>query len=367
MTPCGRARSQKLGGRGDRTRTLSRGIAKGRTAAVALLALAGVVHADPGATPDAPGPEMVRIPGGSYTIGTDDRNSMRNERPARQVEVETFWMDVTPVTNAQFKRFVEATGYVTTAERPIDWQELKKQLPPGTPKPPEENLRPGAITFVPPEHAVPLEDLSQWFKWTDGASWRAPEGPGSDIEGRMDHPVVQVSWDDAQAYAKWAGKRLPTEAEWEVAARGGLKGKRFFWGDEFMPDGKAMANTFTGTFPHKNTASDGFAGRAPVASFPANGYGLHDMAGNVWQWTADIYTEKPGMPPRPGDPRRVMKGGSYLCHVDYCESYRPSARRGTPYDTGTCHLGFRCVSDTPPADPADEAKPMPAAAVDDTK
>jgi len=295
-----------------------------------------------------PGPDMVRIPGGTYTIGTDDPNSLPNERPAREVKVETFWMDVTPVTNAQFKKFVEDTGYVTTAERPVDWEEMKKQLPPGTPKPPEENLQPGSVVFTPPDHEVGLDDLSQWFAWTHGASWRAPEGPGSDLEGRMDHPVVHVSWDDARAYAKWAGKRLPTEAEWEVAARGGLKGKRFFWGDQFKPDGDHMANTFTGTFPHDNTAADGFAGRAPVASFPPNGYGLHDMAGNVWQWTADVYTPRHGTPPLPGDPRRVIKGGSYLCHADYCESYRPGARRGTPYDTGTSHIGFRCASDQPP-------------------
>jgi len=307
--------------------------------------------ARPAAATDAkakPGPDMVRIAGGAYTIGADDPKSLPNERPAHKVEIQTFWIDATPVTNAQFKQFVEDTGYVTTAERPVDWDQLKKQLPPGTPKPPQQKLQPGSIVFTPPDHEVGLEDLSQWFEWTNGASWRAPEGPGSDLDGRMDHPVVHVSWDDARAYAKWAGKRLPTEAEWEAAARGGSEGKRFFWGDTFKPDGRHMANTFTGTFPHRNTAADGFAGRAPVGSFPANGYGLHDMAGNVWQWTADVYTPRHGAPPRPGDPRRVIKGGSYLCHADYCESYRPGARRGTPYDTGTSHIGFRCASDQPP-------------------
>jgi len=293
---------------------------------------------------------MVRIPAGTYTVGTDDPRSYPNERPARRVELDAFWIDATPVTNAEFAAFVEDTGYVTTAETPVDWDELKKQLPPGTPKPPADQLRPGSLVFTPPDHAVDLRQIAHWWTWTPGASWRHPEGPGSDIKGRMDHPVVQVSWNDATAYAQWAGKRLPTEAEWEAAARGGLEGKRYAWGDTFQPDGKWMANTWTGTFPHRNTAADGFPRTAPVRSFPANGYGVYGMGGNVWNWTADIYGERPGAEPLADDPRRVTKGGSYLCHVDYCESYRPSARRGTPYDTGMSHIGFRCVSDEAPAE-----------------
>ncbi|MEM6750827.1 MAG: formylglycine-generating enzyme family protein, partial [Planctomycetota bacterium] len=294
---------------------------------------------------------------GDFQFGTDDLRSMRNERPARAVEVEGFWLDAKPVTNAQFRAFVEATGYVTTAEKPVDWDELKKQLPPGAPRPPAEMLQPGSIVFVaPPEGArVDLRNLAEWWVWTTGASWRAPEGPGSDLAGREDHPVVHVCWDDAVAYARWAGKRLPTETEWEFAARGGSPGTRYHWGDDFQQDGRYMANTFTGDFPTRNDLADGYEARAPVGSFPPNGYGLYDMAGNVWNWTASVYTEDHASRPRPGDPRRVTKGGSYLCHPDYCESYRPTARRGTQYDTGSSHVGFRCASDAPPPPP--EAAP----------
>jgi formylglycine-generating enzyme required for sulfatase activity len=277
-------------------------------------------------------------------MGTDDPRSMPNERPARRVKVDGFFIDEHDVTNGEFRKFVEATKYLTTAERPVDWEELKKQVPPGTPKPPDEMLKPGSLVFTPPRGAVAdLRDLSQWWTWTRGADWRHPEGPDSNIDGRDDHPVVQMSWDDACAYAKWAGKRLPTEAEWEYAARGGLDGKRFGWGDEFKPDGKFRANTFTGHFPEKDTKEDGFAGTSPVKSFPANGYGLFDMGGNVWNRTADVYADRAGDAPRAGDARRVTKGGSFLCNPSYCESYRPSARRGTPYDTGSSHVGFRCA------------------------
>lgn len=291
---------------------------------------------------------MVLVPSGTYHIGTDDDRSMRNERPSQRVAVEAFWLDETPVTNARFAAFVEATGYVTTAERPIDWEQLKMQLPPGTPKPPDERLAPGSVVFTPPGHAVDLRDIGGWLRWTPGASWKHPTGPNSDIDDLMDHPVVHVSWADAVAYATWAHKRLPTEAEWEVAARGGLKGKRYPWGDEFRPDRAWMANTFTGDFPYHDTGADGFAGTAPVKSFPPNGYGLYGMAGNVWSWTADVYTSDHEAAPRAGEPRRVIKGGSFLCHADYCESYRPSARRGTPYDTSTSHIGFRCAQSTAP-------------------
>lgn len=299
---------------------------------------------------------MVRIPGGQYVVGTDDMRSMPNERPSRPVSVDTFWIDVTAVSNAQFQAFVQDTGYLTTAEQPIDWDELKKQVPPGTPKPPDEMLQPGSVVFKAPDHAVDLRNMGNWFQWTVGASWQHPEGPGSDLEGRMNDPVVHVSWDDAVAYAKWAGKRLPTEDEWEVASRGGLKDMRYPWGDTFKPDGRYMANTFTGSFPYDNTAADGYPSRAPVGSFPPNAYGLYDMAGNVWNWTADVYTDQRGAASYPGEVRRVTKGGSYLCHVDYCESYRPSARRGTPLDTGTSHIGFRCVSDKPPFTQGPEAQ-----------
>jgi sulfatase modifying factor 1 len=308
---------------------------------------------------------MKWIPGGEFRMGSDAATSQLNERPAHRVRVAAFWMDEHPVTNAEFRAFVEATGYVTTAERKPDWEEIRKQVPPGTPKPDEARLVPGSLVFAPPSHAVPLTDLTQWWRWTPGASWRHPQGPDSTLDGRENHPVTQVSWDDAVAYAKWAGKRLPTEAEWEFAARGGLDGKRYNWGDEATPGGRHMANIFHGDFPHRQTADDGYAATSPVGSFPPNGYGLVDMAGNVWQWTSDLYRadefarraadetlcDNPQGPTStydPADPyavRRVIKGGSFLCHVTYCESYRPSARRGTPPDTGSSHVGFRLVKD----------------------
>jgi formylglycine-generating enzyme len=308
-------------------------------------------------------PGTVWIPEGTFLMGTNDKESFPNERPAHLVQVQGFWMDEHDVTNAEFSKFVEATGYVTTAERKIDWEELKKEVPPGTPKPDDSALAAGALVFTPTAGPVPLNDLSAWWRWVRGANWRHPEGPESSIQGRENHPVVQVSWHDAVAYAHWAGKRLPTEAEWEFAARGGLESKRYVWGDEFKPGGKYMANTWQGLFPVTNTAEDGFVGTSPVRSFPANGYGLYDMAGNVWQWCNDWYRVDTNIEaaskdvcrdPRgptesydPGDPyapKRVVKGGSFLCNPSYCESYRPSARRGTPPDTGSSHTGFRCVT-----------------------
>lgn len=326
----------------------------------------GDVSAATGAQPpigDAPA-GMVWIPGGQFTMGTDDPRSMPNEQPSHRVRVDGFWLDEHDVTNAEFRRFVDATGYLTTAERPVDWEELRKQLPPDTPKPADEKLQPGSLVFTPPDHAVDLRDMSQWWTWTTGANWKHPQGPDSNVDDKDDYPVVQISWDDAVAYAKWAGKRLPTEAQWECAARGGLEGKRFAWGDEFRPGGKYLANTFTGEFPYHNTVEDGFAGVAPVKSFPPNGYGLYEMGGNVWNWCSDIYTadahaqmQKAGVSLNPTGPtaafnptravptavERVIKGGSFLCNPSYCESYRPSARRGTPPDTGSEHVGFRCV------------------------
>jgi len=273
------------------------------------------------------------IPAGEFTMGSDDPHSLPNERPARRMRVRGFWIDEHPVTNAEFARFVAATGYVTIAERAPDWKQIKRQLPPDTPKPDASVLVPGSAVFTPTAGPVPLDDVSAWWRWMPGANWRHPEGPGSHVDGRAAHPVVHVSWDDATAYAKWAGKDLPTEAEWEFAARGGLEGKRYSWGDEARPGHHHMANTFQGDFPHRQAVEDGFVSTSPVRSFPANGYGLYDMAGNVWQWTADRYDT--------GD--RVVKGGSFLCHESYCESYRPSARRGAPPDTGSSHVGFRLV------------------------
>lgn len=291
---------------------------------------------------------MKLIPPGEFELGSSAPYALPNEGPPRKVKVDAFWLDEAPVTNAQFRKFVEATGYVTTAEKKVDWEELKKQVPPGTPKPDDKLLEPGSLVFTPPDHAVDLRDLANWWTWTTGASWRHPEGPNSNIDGKDDLPVVQVSWDDAQAYAKWIGKRLPTEAEWEYAARGGSKTvTRYWWGDEFRPGGKFMCNTWTGKFPFQNTAEDGFAGIAPVKSFPPNGYGLYDMAGNVWNWCDDRYREVPQAPPDPF--RHVIKGGSFLCSESYCESYRPSARRGTPSDTGSGHVGFRCAMNPIPA------------------
>jgi len=307
-------------------------------------------------------PGMAWIPGGTFLMGTNDKESFPNERPAHLVQVQGFWMDEHDVTNAEFSKFVESSGYVTTAEREIDWEDLKKELPPGTPRPDDSALAPGSLVFTPTSGPVPLNNLSAWWRWVPGANWRHPEGPESSIQGRENHPVVQVSWNDAVAYAQWAQKRLPTEAEWEFAARGGLESKRYAWGDEFKPGGKYMANTWQGVFPVRDSGEDGFKGTSPVGSFPANGYGLYDMAGNVWQWCSDWYRADSNMeaasknvcrnpggpaesydPSDPYAPKRVVKGGSFLCNPDYCESYRPSARRGTPPDTGSSHTGFRCV------------------------
>jgi formylglycine-generating enzyme required for sulfatase activity len=306
---------------------------------------------------------MVLIKAGNFTMGSDKQGSRANEKPEHPVAMDAFWIDAKDVTNADFEAFVKATGYKTTAERPVDWEQLKKSLPPGTPKPADEMLEPGSMVFTPSQGPVDLRDMNAWWRWVKGADWRHPAGPGSDIAGLERHPVVQVSWDDATAYAKWAGKRLPTEAEWEYAARGGLEGSRYAWGDSLEKDGKPMANIWTGSFPYLNTAADGFKGTAPVGSYPANGYGLYDMGGNVWNWCGDWYRPDthvllaketschcpsgPASSKSAGHPHqseeRVTKGGSFLCHIDYCESYRPSARRGTPPDTGMSHIGFRCA------------------------
>ncbi|MDA7980944.1 MAG: formylglycine-generating enzyme family protein [Pirellulales bacterium] len=318
---------------------------------------------------------MVWVPAGEFTMGWDGPEGRYDERPAHRVRVDGFWIDETEVTNAQFRSFVEATGYATTAEQTPVWDDLKAQLPPGTPKPDDSFFVPGSLVFTPPKGKVDLRDYTQWWTWMPGACWRCPNGPSSSIEGKGDLPVVHVSWDDARAYATWAGKRLPTEAEWERAARFGLDGQRFIWGDELEPNGQHMANIWQGEFPHANTKEDQFAGPAPVRSFPPSALGLYDMAGNIWEWTEDRFhpdaysTRANGIPPggccvnpsgptTAADPRnpyasdsRVQKGGSFLCNASYCESYRPSAKMAAPPDTGMSHLGFRCVSDASPPTP----------------
>lgn len=315
--------------------------------------------AEPGNRPAG----MVWIPGGEFTMGTNNSEVSPAERPAHPVRVSGFWMDETDVTNAQFRKFVEATGYVTTAEKVPSVEEIRKYAMPGAPIPKQEDLKAGAVVFTPPDHAVNLRDVSNWWKYVPGANWRHPEGPGSSIEGKDDHPVVHVSWFDAEAYAKWAGKRLPTEAEWEFAARGGLAGKNYIWGDEPLSDEHPQCNVFQGEFPFKNLLKDQYARTSPVKAFPPNGYGLYDMAGNVWQWCSDWYlpdayarvagkgvlTDPKGpdhsFDPRQRPPERVHRGGSFLCCVGYCFNYRPSARLGCTPDTGMSHIGFRCVKD----------------------
>lgn len=306
--------------------------------------------------------DMIWIEGGEFEMGTDEQESYSHEGPAHRVKVKGFWIDKTEVTNKDFKEFVKATGYKTVAERKPVWEELKTQVPPGTPAPPDSLLVPGSLVFHAPAAPVALNDYTLWWAWTPGASWRHPEGPGSTITDRMNHPVVHIAYADALAYCKWKGKRLPTEAEWELAARGGMHAKRFAWGDELTPQGRYQANTFQGSFPSHNTQEDGFLTTAPVASFPPNAFGLYDMIGNVWEWTSDWYDaayyqrfakndlpQDPQGAERPFDPddpyaiKRVTKGGSFLCAQNYCSNFRPSARQGTAHDSGASHIGFRCV------------------------
>ncbi|HZI25755.1 MAG TPA: formylglycine-generating enzyme family protein [Chryseolinea sp.] len=306
---------------------------------------------------------MKLVPGGEFIMGTDEQESYAHERPAHHVKVKAFWIDETEVTNQQFKEFVDATGYITVAEKKPTWEELKKQVPPGTPKPHDSVLVAGSLVFDPPANPVSLDDYTQWWKWEKGVDWKHPEGPASTLEGRENHPVVHIAYDDALAYVKWKGKRLPTEAEWEFASRGGNEQQRYSWGNEVTPQGKLMANTFQGSFPVMNLREDGFGATSPVKSFPPNNYGLYDMIGNVWEWTSDWYdvnyfrtlskslANNPLGPDKPFDPnepyamKRVTKGGSFLCANDYCTNYRPSARQGTAFDSGQSHIGFRCVKD----------------------
>lgn len=305
---------------------------------------------------------MVSIPAGVFMMGADNEQADKDEYPKHKVVLDSFWIDEHEVTNDQFARFIESTGYVTTAERKPDWEELKKQLPPGTPKPDESLLVAASLVFTPPRHEVDLSDYSQWWAWIPGASWKHPDGPESNINGKGNYPVIHVSWDDAMAYCKWAGKRLPTEAEWEYASRGGLINKVYPWGDEHINKGKAKANTWEGSFPYKNTLYDTFSGVAPVKSFQPNGYGLYDMAGNVWEWCSDKYrndyyqrvNNPEGIknpkgpadsfdPDEPYTPKRVSRGGSFMCNESYCSGYRVARRMKSSPDSGMSNLGFRCV------------------------
>lgn len=295
--------------------------------------------------------------------GMDDvgMKATSDSRPVHRVYVDGFYMDKTDVTNAQFAKFVEATKYVTVAER--------KPRAEDYPGAPPENLVAGSVVFSPPDHPVPLTDHMQWWSYVHGADWRHPTGPASSIKGKENYPVVQVAYEDAEAYAKWAGQRLPTESEWEFAARGGLAGKPFIWGTEFRPNGKWMANTHQGNFPNSDTGEDGYIGISPVGRYAANGYGLYDMAGNVWQWTSDWYrpdyyqqlVARGGVarnpqgpsasfdPSEPGTVKKVHRGGSYLCTDQYCSRYMVGTRGKGEIDTGTNHLGFRCVTTKPQA------------------
>ena len=305
----------------------------------------------------SPPPSMVWLAGGTFRMGSD--RHYPEEAPAHRVTVDPFWIDRTPVTNRQFREFVEATGYVTVAEVAPDPRDYPGALP--------HMLRPGSLVFTPPRQPVDLSDWSQWWRFEFGANWRRPYGRGRSNQGLADHPVVHVAHRDAEAYAAWAGKALPTEAEWEYAARGGLDGAEFAWGDELTPDGRHMANTWQGRFPHENLATDGYPRTSPVEAFPPNGYGLFDMIGNVWEWTVDWFSARhaadarmacciPETPrgAREADsydqcgsgvriPRKVVKGGSHLCAPNYCRRYRPAARHAQPVDTGMSHVGFRCV------------------------
>ena len=316
---------------------------------------------------DPPEPEMEWIPGGTFRMGSTE--FYPEEAPVREVAVDGFWMNRAPTTNREFAAFVADTGYTTVAERdpnPADY--------PGADP---DDLVAGSAVFREADGPVDLRNPNQWWEYVSGADWRHPLGPDSTIEGKMDHPVVHVAYEDAEAFADWAGKRLPTEAEWERAARGGLEGKRFVWGDDHVPDGRLLANTWQGEFPRENQALDGYERTSPVGEFPENGFGLYDAAGNVWEWTSDWYSDDPTAgggddgdsdrsespscctPTNPGGvteeqsvdprdssaiPRRVLKGGSHLCAPNYCFRYRPAARYPEPVDTSTSHVGFRCVA-----------------------
>ena len=309
--------------------------------------------ATPASTPSLPG--MMRIAEATFSMGSD--RHYPEEAPAHRAHVDGFWMDTHAVTNRDFKRFVEATGYVTVAERPADAADYPGADP--------AMLLPASVVFVKAPRALDMSDHYQWWRYVRGADWRHPGGPGTSLQGLWEHPVVQVAFEDAEAYARWRGKTLPTEAEWELAARGGLDGAEFVWGDELTPGGRVMANTWQGQFPWQNLLEDGFEATSPVGTFPPNGYGLYDMAGNVWQWTTDWYQDHGRIEkacctidnPRGGArdesfdartpgvriPRKVIKGGSFICAPNYCRRYRPAARMAQEVNSATCHIGFRCI------------------------
>ena len=308
---------------------------------------------------------MVFIKGGTFMMGADSDQADEDEYPKHSVRVNSFYMDATEVTNAQFKKFIEATGYITTAEQKPDWEELKKTLPPGTPKPADDQLVAASLVFNQTTGPVDLNDYGAWWRWEPGASWKHPQGPGSNLVGKDKYPVVHVSWYDAMAYCKWAGKRLPTEAEWEFAARGKFEKNIYPWGNEHINKGLAKANSWEGKFPYFNEKKDGFVTAAPVSSYAANGYGLYDMAGNVWEWCSDWYdgnyyknigdttADDPQGPAKSYDPRdpynavKSLRGGSFLCNDSYCSGYRVARRMKSSPDTGLEHTGFRCVKDAP--------------------
>jgi formylglycine-generating enzyme required for sulfatase activity len=323
--------------------------------AVAVLAVASLYAVNRATAP--PEDEMVLLTGGEFLMGSDKDDAKPDEKPVHPVRVNSFWMDKHEVTNEEFARFVRETGHVTDNEKRLESGEMLHTD--------REKVEPGGMVFRPPSGPVVFcaGCECQWWKFKPGADWRHPDGPDSSIDGKEKHPVVQVSWNDAAAYARWAGKRLPTEAEWEYAARGGLEQKRYAWGDEQKPGGKWQANIWQGQFPKENTVEDGYAGTAPVGSYPANGYGLHDMAGNVWEWcadwyAADYYARSPRDNPQGpsgiddiyppgtvGPAEKVTRGGSFLCSDLFCKGYRPSARMHSGHFTGLVHTGFRCARD----------------------
>ena len=306
---------------------------------------------------------MVYIPGGTFLMGGDNEEASPDEFPKHSVKVDAFYMDVTEVTNLQFKKFVEATGYVTTAEKIPDWNELKKDLPPGTKKPHDSVFIAASLVFNQTEGPVHLQNYHQWWQWKKGANWKQPEGEGSSIEGKDHFPVVQVSWFDAQAYCTWAHKRLPTEAEWEFAARGGSTDNIYPWGNEPVNKGVPKTNSWEGDFPYNNTSKDGYNKLAPVSTYAPNAFGLYDMAGNVWEWCFDLYdadyyksvgyntivnpkgSKKSYDPEEPFTLKRTLRGGSFLCNDSYCSGYRVARRMKSSPDTGMEHTGFRCVKE----------------------